>query len=337
MLGSLIGSVSIPGRGGIIAVAVIAVLVAAATFDFVRETVWFVARNLVEVSPYVLPGIAVAGWVGASGAGDRLAERFSGGMMTMILVASAIGAVTPVCGAAVLPLMVSLLVAGVPFAPVMAFWLSSPITDPAMMAATAAMLGTGFMIAKTFAAFALGVAGGLATWAVGNPSWIRFPLRPGGIASAIGCGPRGDGFQPRVWMEPDRMSRLWREMRATTWLVLICLVPAFAAEHALQAILDPNALSAFVGGDAPFAVPIAVFFGAPVYLEGYAALPLVRGLMNHGMSPGAAMAFLVSGGVISVWGAVVIAPVLRIKAFALYLFVALAGSLLVGWAYGVIA
>ena len=49
------------------------------------------------------------------------------------------------------------------------------------------------------------------------------------------------------------------------------------------------------------------------------------------------MAFLVSGGVISVWGAVVIAPVLRIKAFALYLFVALAGSLLVGWAYGVIA
>ena len=337
MPGGVTGSASIPAKGGVIAVAVVAVLVAGAAFDFVREMVWFVAGNLVEVSPYVLPGIAVAGWVGASGAGDRLAERFSGGMMTMIFVASAIGAVTPVCGAAVLPLMVSLLAAGIPFAPVMAFWLSSPITDPAMMAATAAMLGTGFMIGKTFAAFALGIAGGVATWAVGDPSWIRSPLRPGGIAAALGCGPKGDGFQARVWMEPDRMSRLWREMRATTWLVLICLVPAFAAEHALQAILDPNALTAFVGEGATFAVPIAVFLGAPVYLEGYAALPLVRGLMNQGMSPGAAMAFLVAGGVISVWGAVVIAPVLRIGAFALYLFMALAGSLLVGWTYGVIA
>lgn len=330
-------SASIPGRGAIIGTATLATLVAAAAFDFVRETVWFVAGNLVDVSPYVLPGIVVAGWVSASGAGDRLAERFTGGMMTMILVASAIGAVTPVCGAAVLPLMVSLLAAGVPFAPVMAFWLSSPITDPAMMAATAGMLGAGFMIGKTFAAFALGIAGGATVWAVGNPNWIRQPLRPGGIAEAIGCGPKGDGFQPRVWMEPDRMSRLWREIWATTRLVLICLVPAFTAENVLHAVLDPNALSAFVGEDTPLAVPVAVFFGAPVYLEGYAALPLVRGLMNHGMSPGAAMAFLVSGGVISVWGAVAIAPVLRNKAFALYLLIALSGSLFAGWIYGWVA
>lgn len=331
------GSVSIPGRRAIYVMAAIAALVSIAAFDFVRETAWFVVGNLVDVSPYVLPGIVVAGWVGASGAGDRLSERFSGGMMTMILVASAIGAVTPVCGAAVLPLMVSLLAAGVPFAPVMAFWLSSPITDPAMMAATAAMLGTGFMIGKTFAAFALGIAGGATTWAAGNPDWIRHPLRSGGIADAIGCSPKGNGFQPCVWKEPDRMSRLWREIGATTRLVLICLVPAFAAENVLHAVFDPNALSAFVGEDAPLAVPIAVFFGAPVYLEGYAALPLVRGLMSHGMSPGAAMAFLVSGGVISVWGAVAIAPVLRIKAFALYMLIALSGSLFAGWIYGWVA
>ena len=133
------------------------------------------------------------------------------------------------------------------------------------------------------------------------------------------------------------MSRLWREIRATTRLVLICLVPAFAAENVLHAVFDPNALSAFVGEDAPLAVPIAVFFGAPVYLEGYAALPLVRGLMSHGMSPGAAMAFLVSGGVISVWGAVAIAPVLRNKPFALYLVIALSGSLFAGWIYGWVA
>ena len=49
-----------------------------------------------------------------------------------------------------------------------------------------------------------------------------------------------------------------------------------------------------VGADQWWAVPLTVLVGAPAYLDGYAALPLTRGLLDHGMSPGAAMAFLVS-------------------------------------------
>lgn len=55
--------------------------------------------------------------------------------------------------------MTELLAAGVPLAPVMAFWLSCPITDPAMLAATAVTLGLPFAIGKTAAAFGLGVFG----------------------------------------------------------------------------------------------------------------------------------------------------------------------------------
>jgi uncharacterized membrane protein YraQ (UPF0718 family) len=68
-------------------------------------------------------------------------------------------------------------------------------------------------------------------------------------------------------------------------------------------------------------------------LDGYAALPLTRGLIDHGMSPGAALAFLVSGSVVSIWGAIAIFPVLRMKPFLLYLFLATIGSLSVGWLY----
>ena len=45
------------------------------------------------------------------------------------------------------------------------------------------------------------------------------------------------------------------------------------------------------------------------------------------------MAFLVSGSVVSIWGAIAIFPVLRIKPFVLYLLLAAAGSLAVGWLY----
>lgn len=118
-----------------------------------------------------------------------------------------------------------------------------------------------------------------------------------------------------------------------TKLIIICLGLAFAAEHLMQVYMHPEALAEYVGKQSDWAIPLAVFVGSPLYLDGYAALPLTRGLINHGMSPGAAMAFLVSGSVVSIWGAIAIFPVLRAKPFFLYLSLAITGSLAAGWLY----
>lgn len=302
------------------------------------ETLRFVADSLISVAPIVVPGILVAAWVTSSGASGRVAEVFSGHLVKTVFAAAAVGAVTPVCGVTVLPLMAGLLAAGVPLAPVMAFWLSSPVTDPGMLATTAATLGLPFAIGKTVAAFGIGLLGGIVTGAVAHRSWAKEPLRDNTLVRNLGTG-RGCGCGPTAfiaapWADPERRAVFGREVFATTRLILICLIPAFAAEHLLHAVLDPGALAGVVGEDTWWAVPLAVFVGAPAYLDGYAALPLTRGLMDHGMAPGAAMAFLVSGGVVSIWGAMAILPVLRPKPFALYLAVALTGSLAAGWVFG---
>lgn len=54
----------------------------------------------------------------------------------------------------------------------------------------------------------------------------------------------------------------------TTWLILICLIPAFAAEFALNAALAPEALTAWLGEGAWWAVPAAGLIGAPICLDG---------------------------------------------------------------------
>ena len=118
-----------------------------------------------------------------------------------------------------------------------------------------------------------------------------------------------------------------------TKLILICLSLAFAAEYLMQINLQPEALSEYVGKESSWAVPLAVLVGAPFYFDGYAALPLTRGLIDHGMSWGAAMAFLVSGSVVSLWGAIAILPVLKVRPFILYMVLAVSGSLVVGWVY----
>ncbi len=302
------------------------------------DTAAFVVRGLFVVAPLVVPGILISAWVSASGAGARIARAFDGRLHRTIFMASLIGAITPVCGVTVLPLMAGLLSSGVPFAPIMAFWLASPVTDPAMFATTAATLGWGFAVGKSIAAFALGLFGGWVTALLAGRSWTADPLRQNSLVASLGGGGCGvaQGFKAAIWSDPARRVQFRRELIGMTRLVLICLTPAFAAEHLLNQMLQPQALATDVGSDAWWAVPLAVFVGAPAYLDGYAALPLTRGLMDHGMSPGAAMAFLVSGSVVSIWGAMAIFPVLRLKPFALFVLLAVIGSLCSGWLYALV-
>lgn len=316
-----------------IAMAVVGVLLWPAQ---AAATAWFVIVGLVTVAPLVVLGILLAAWIMASGADAHIARAFEGRVVYAVIAASAIGAVTPVCGVTVLPLMAGLLAAGIPLAPVMAFWLSSPVTDPAMLATTVATLGVGFAVGKTLAAFGLGIWGGAITSAFASKSWATAALRSNGIVGNLSqCGGCTTPlpFDARVWNDQRRRDVFLQNVIATARLILICLIPAFAAEYALNAALEPHSLAAYVGKDTWWAIPFAVFVGAPAYLDGYAALPLTRGLMDHGMSPGAAMAFLVSGGVVSIWGAMAIFPVLRLKPFLLYLALAVSGSLMAGYAF----
>ena len=299
------------------------------------QTLIFVIDGMIAVAPLVIPGILISAWVNASGFGGHIRTAFDGARWRSIMAASLIGALTPVCGVTVLPLMAGLLAAGVPLAPVMAFWISSPVTDPAMFSVTLATLGLHFAVAKTLFAFLLGLFGGFATAAPIFQSWTREPLRQGGLAAMLGqtAACSASEFDAAIWRQPARMHQFRREIVAMIRLIGICLTLAFAAEYLMQEHMQTTFFADYLGRDSSWAIPLAVFVGSPAYLDGYAALPLTRGLIDHGMSQGAAMAFLVSGSVVSIWGALAILPVLKLKPFLLYLALALCGSAATGWIY----
>ncbi|WP_199899384.1 permease [Sneathiella glossodoripedis] len=174
------------------AVGVLAVIYGVLAFpEQALNTLQFVAIGLLDIAPLVIPGIVIAAWIIASGADAQVAAVFEGRTVQTVIAASMIGAITPVCGITVLPLMAGLLTAGVPLAPVMAFWLSSPITDPAMLMTTAATLGPVFAIGKTTAAFGLGILGGVVTSFFSKREWALNALRDNRLAhqlAASRCG-----------------------------------------------------------------------------------------------------------------------------------------------------
>ena len=297
----------------------------------------FALANLWQIAPIVLVGMIITAALTATGAIGLLVAAFEGREGRAIVMVSLIGAILPVCGITTLPLVAGLLAAGVTLAPVMAFLLSSAVTSPDMLAITAATLGWPFAIGKTLAALGIGLTGGGVTLMLVRRGRFAEPTRRSALLESLApqstC-PASTDVHWRFWDDPQRLAAF----RDSAWnlakLVVLWLSVAFVAEYFLKLYLPEDALAAFVGGDSLLAVPIAAVVGAPLYLDGYAALPFVRGLMDKGMADGAAMAFLIAGGIVSAWTAIPVFALFRLPVFLAYIIMAVAGSMLAGWAYG---
>ena len=96
-------------------------------------------------------------------------------------------------------------------------------------------------------------------------------------------------------------------------------------------------IAGLLGGEGVMPVLLGAIVGAPAYLNGYAAVPLVDGLMSQGMAPGAAMSFVIAGGVSSVPAAVAVWALVKPRIFAAYLSLAVIGAVLAGLAWNMIA
>lgn len=320
------------------ALAAIVAALAIAAPGQATETLRFTLDSLVSTAPFLLLSVAVAAYVKASGAEGLVARAFQGRAATMVVTGALFGALSPFCSCGVIPLVAALLAMGVPLPPVMAFWLASPIMDPGMFVITAGTLGSQFAVAKTAAAIGVGLLGGFGTMAMMRSGLFESPLRRS-IDETAAAARLGALARPlwRFWGEPQRRAAFAASTRRNALFLGKWLTLAFALESLMLAYVPGEAVAGLVGGEGLASVLLAALVGIPAYLNGYAALPLAAGLLQQGMAPGAAMAFLVAGGATSVPAAMAVFAVARPPVFAAYLGFAIGGALLAGTVYGLIA
>ena len=319
-----------------IAIAVIFAALAALVPPQAATSAAFTAKAIWSVLPFFALSIGLAAYARATGAENLVAQAFTGRPEVMVLLASLVGALSPFCSCGVIPVIAALLATGVPLAPVMAFWLASPLMDPSMFVITAGVLGLQFAVAKTAAAIGVGLIGGFGVLAIQRAGvLIGPPLRDavgnGGCAGSKIRNPKAVAW--RYWDEPARRQAFWANARQNALFLGKWLALAFVLESLMVAYV-PGSLVASIAGDGGFlSILTAMLVGIPSYLNGNAALPLVAGLLDMGMAPGAAMAFLVGGGVTSIPAALAVWAVARQRVFAAYLAFATLGAVLSGLAF----
>jgi uncharacterized membrane protein YraQ (UPF0718 family) len=303
------------------------------------ESVILIAIDaLAGTLPYIAVAVFVIAWLKATGAEAVVARAFEGRESRMVLLAALLGGLAPFCSCEVIPFIAGLLAAGVPLSAVMAFWLSSPLIDPATVLITAGALGWEFAIGKAIAAVALGLIGGFGVRFLIRKGAFKNPLRLREEGGCGGCTLSSIDDTPvwRFWTEGERVSKFRSEVIVNARFLIKWLMFAYLLEALLIIYVPAEAIGAIVGGEGFFPILIGAFVGAPAYLNGYAAPALVAGLMEQGMSSGSAMAFIVAGSVSSIPAMAAVWSLVNRSVFVTYMVFGIAGAVFAGVVFATI-
>ena len=304
------------------------------------ETIRFALGALGHTGWFIAFAVLAVGYLKASGSEALLARAFEGRETSMIVMAALLGGLSPFCSCEVIPFIAALLAVGAPLSAVMAFWLSSPLMDPAMFLITAGTLGLPFAIAKTIAAVGLGLLGGTMVYLFKNTGIFIDPLKPQKSKSGCcGCGPSPFQGKPewRFWSDPSRREVFRSTVIENALFLMKWLLIAYMIEALMLRYVPADAIAGVLGGSGIWPIFLGAIVGAPAYLNGYAAVPLVDALLAQGMAPGAAMSFVLAGGVSCIPAAIAVWALVKPRVFVAYLGIAMLGAVLAGLSWAAVA
>lgn len=329
------------------------------------EVVWlarFIAHEVWSVLPAFAISIALGTLIHVLHLDGLIRRAVEARVGLAVVLATAIGAFSPLCACTVVPVISGLLHSGVPLAPVMSFWIASPTMDPEKFALTVSMLGWPLAIARMIATLILSLGAGYLTIALARGRLLgddvlrrtaattkgRLPVIAGGSDAKVGapscCKPAAPSCCSVSSTQTSFGQRLrgihWptagRHMAVESWRLGKWLLLAFFLEALIVRSVPQAAIAGVLGEGSRFAVVLAALVGIPLYLNNVAALPIVAGLLAQGMQPGAAIAFLIAGPVTTVPAMSAVWGVVTSRVFALYVGVSLVGAVVLGWLTNVV-
>lgn len=333
-------------------VAAIFITIAVIDPDQVIPLATLTLSNLAHTSIYLVIAVTLVAFLKSSGGETLVAEIFKGRENRMIILAALVGGLAPFCSCEVIPFIAGLLALGTPLAPIMAFWLSSPLIDPPTLLITAGALGMQFAAAKAVFAVLLGLFGGFSIKLI---SFVPFFSRaiapvpktlstssccPSPFTTEPSCCPgqitERPAFNWRVWKQSETRQVFFVEFKSNSLFLLKWMLFAYSIESVMIHYLPAQVIASVVGGDGIFPIVMSAFVGVPAYLNSYIAPPLVSGLMSQGMSAGSGMAFIMAGAVTSIPAMTAVYALVHRKIFALYVMLGFTGAVAAGFVYNLI-
>ncbi|HSB02592.1 MAG TPA: permease [Anaerolineales bacterium] len=284
-----------------------------------------------------------------------------------VLMATGIAVGTPFCSCGTTAVVLGMMASTVPWAPIVAFLVSSPLTSPEELFYSAGIFGWPFAIAFFISSILLGLAGGaIASFAeargwlsnqarmepskpslslgiMGGPAPVDLPViaQPAG-STPCGCGsnrteapvsaqPAAESAKPKV-----TVRAFLQEIYDISKRLLLLFFGFTFVGYLLNGLIPAAWITSLFGAGHAYSIPLAATLGLPFYINSEASLPLVRAMLESGMSQGAALAFLITGAGTSLGAFGGLLTIARWRVIGIVVGTLWLGSILLGFLYNVL-
>ncbi len=302
-------------------------------FSYLKELTYLFA----EMAPWLLLGLIFAGLLKVYFPQKHIEKYLGKSNSRSALNASLLGIPMPLCSCGVIPTGISFYKNGASKGATNSFLISTPQTGIDSIFATYSMLGWPFAILRPLVAFITGVAGGIITNLYVkekqkpklDPRFAGLKLDTGKQSqagcsdSSCGCHETTDNKRPSL-LQAANYAFIELLQDIAKWLILGFLLAAL-----ISVILPDDFFSSFQGYGL-FEILLILAASIPIYICATGSIPIAAVLLMKGVSPGAALVFLMAGPATNVATITVIGKTMGRKSLIAYLSSIIGGAILFG-------
>lgn len=243
-------------------------------------------KTLCQMSPYLLFGFLMAGILSVLISKKFVEKHLGGKGMLPVLKASLLGIPIPLCSCGVVPLATSLKKQGASKGATIGFLISTPQTGIDSISVTLSLLGPIFACFRPIAALVSGIMGGFLVSFLPNDKKQK-------VENCSCCK-----TEQSCCSKKKKQSII-----AKIFLYGFITLPKDISKSLILGIFIAGIISIFIPddyfaksfGDGIMGMFAMILFGIPLYVCATASVPIASALILKGISPGAALVFLMTG------------------------------------------
>jgi uncharacterized membrane protein YraQ (UPF0718 family) len=247
------------------------------------------------------------------------------------LFASTFGAATPFCSCSSVPLFIGFVKGGIPLGVTFAFLITSPLVNEVAIAMFIGMFGLKATIIYVTSGILLGMIGGFILGKLKLEKHLS-PWVQGILANAE----KETDFEEEKIAFVQRLPEIFREafeiIKSVFWYIII----GIGLGALMHGFIPTGFFEDYISKSNPFAVPIAVIIGVPMYSNAAGVLPIIQVFVQKGIPMGTAIAFMMAVVGLSIPEATLLKKVMTWKLIAIFFSVVTICIIISGYLFNII-
>lgn len=243
------------------------------------------------------------------------------------ILAALLGIVTPFCSCSAVPLFIGFVESGLPLGVTFSFLISSPTVNEVALIMLWGLFGWQIALLYIVTGLIIAIIGGMVIGRLHLENQVEeyvYKIRMGETAVTAEI----------TWADRFTYAREYtKDIFKRVWLYVLIGVGLGAGIHGYVPV---DFVVKYAGPGNPFAVPIAVLLGVPLYSNAAGVIPIVQALTEKGMPMGTVLALMMSTVALSLPEMIILRRVIKPKLIGIFIGVVAVAIMIVGYLFNAV-